>query len=316
MIDKAQKEAAILRFDFLHMLDELEAALKMPPKDGYQRRTSHITLEDECDGVADFEDQWDIEQADIDMLRAAVSAACVSTQPEDLRELTRYWRTFPAPSNERAAADIIDRLASELGTLDAEVARLEALVYVPGVWKCAKCKLSLISSTLNASSGQIKANNEPQQCPNGCGPLWRKTERDAGNELIDRMDQTWNNVVERAAKECERQIDSDEARGRLQARSVLTRCAAAIRGLALETAPSAIEPFTPPGVLPRYAAPFKMVGDKTEWVQVRFVPREHIHDKPTEANPSPIRVIIMHELESAQQHALAFNRSDGGAAAK
>lgn len=129
-----------------------------------------------------------------------------------------------------------------LSALEPEIARLEALVYVPGVWNCAKCKFTLVSTTLNATSGHFKANTEPQKCPNGCGPLWRKTERDAGNELIDRMDQTWNTAIERAANECERQIDSDERSGRLQARSVLTRCAAAIRGFALETAPPAIEP--------------------------------------------------------------------------
>lgn len=69
--------------------------------------------------------------------------------------------------------------------------------------------------------------------------------------------------------------------------------------------PSAIERFTPPGVLPRYAAPFKMMGDKTEWVQVRFVPREAIKDKPTEANPSPIRIIVVGDLERAQPSAVA-----------
>jgi hypothetical protein len=71
---------------------------------------------------------------------------------------------------------------------DAEIARLERLVYVPGVFKCAKCNLSLVSTTLNVAQNLAKANNEPQQCPNGCGPLWRKTERDAGNELCDMLE--------------------------------------------------------------------------------------------------------------------------------
>jgi hypothetical protein len=72
--------------------------------------------------------------------------------------------------------------------LQAEVERLQRLVYVPGVTRCAKCGLKLVSSTLNAHSGAISANSEPQACPNGCGPMWRVTERDAGNELCDRLD--------------------------------------------------------------------------------------------------------------------------------
>lgn len=38
-------------------------------------------------------------------------------------------------------------------------------------------------------------------------------------------------VIEECAKVCEAQVEGDEARGRLQARSVLTRCAASIRAL-------------------------------------------------------------------------------------
>lgn len=34
----------------------------------------------------------------------------------------------------------------------------------------------------------MSANNSPQECPNGCGPMWRLTERQAGNEAIDRME--------------------------------------------------------------------------------------------------------------------------------
>jgi hypothetical protein len=120
--------------------------------------------------------------------------------------------------------------------LRAEVARLEALVYVPGVWRCAKCKMYLISTTLNVANGTAKANTEPQKCPNGCGPLWRKTEREAGNELCDRLDVIWDQAMERAAKVCEAQIDSDGARGRLQSKSILTRCAESIRALMMAAA--------------------------------------------------------------------------------
>ncbi len=70
----------------------------------------------------------------------------------------------------------------------AEVDRLSKLVYVPGVWRCAKCKLVLVSTNMYAATGTFSANNEPQQCSNGCGPMWRHTERDAGNELVDKLE--------------------------------------------------------------------------------------------------------------------------------
>lgn len=79
-------------------------------------------------------------------------------------------------------------LELRLSDREAEVARLEKLVYVPGAWRCAKCKCGLISNTLYVATGAMAANNKPQECPNGCGPMWRLTERDAGNEVCDRLE--------------------------------------------------------------------------------------------------------------------------------
>lgn len=73
---------------------------------------------------------------------------------------------------------------------------LEKLVYVPGVWKCAKCGCGLVSTNIHAESGKFSANTSPQQCPNDCGPMWRRTEREAGNELVDRLEK----MLERAEK--------------------------------------------------------------------------------------------------------------------
>lgn len=64
--------------------------------------------------------------------------------------------------------------------------QLEKLVYVPGVLKCAKCGFGLIKTNLHVRTGNFSANNEPDYCPNDGAPLWRVTERDAGNEMIDR----------------------------------------------------------------------------------------------------------------------------------
>jgi len=82
-------------------------------------------------------------------------------------------------------------LYEKIGELEAErKAREEAerLVYVPGVLKCAKCGCVLVTTILDASSGRVAANNAPQECPNKCGPMWRRTERDAGNDLCGRLD--------------------------------------------------------------------------------------------------------------------------------
>lgn len=48
-------------------------------------------------------------------------------------------------------------------------------LYIPGEHECAKCKLTLLSSNLYVGDGSIGPNKEPQQCPNGCGPMWRVT---------------------------------------------------------------------------------------------------------------------------------------------
>lgn len=76
--------------------------------------------------------------------------------------------------------------AAEIERLRAEIARLEPLVHVPGVWRCAKCDFRLIQSNLNASDGTVTARDTPgDKCPNCHSPLWRVTER---QERIEAME--------------------------------------------------------------------------------------------------------------------------------
>lgn len=83
----------------------------------------------------------------------------------------------------------LSTLRALLAAKDAEIARLEKLVYVPGMRKCPKCAFVLISSTLNTGDGSITARDAVgEPCPNCGTPLWRVSERDAGNEMIDRAD--------------------------------------------------------------------------------------------------------------------------------
>lgn len=81
--------------------------------------------------------------------------------------------------------------------LKARVAELERLVYVPGLWKCAKCKFSLMQATISAHSGAIGTRDEPgERCPNCDVPLWRVTERDSGNELAVRCEEAILECIE------------------------------------------------------------------------------------------------------------------------
>ena len=74
--------------------------------------------------------------------------------------------------------------------MQARIAELEKLVYVPGLWRCPKCEFQLLQANLSAVDGRVSARDEPgDKCPNCGGPLWRVTERQAGNDLVDRCTQ-------------------------------------------------------------------------------------------------------------------------------
>lgn len=63
-------------------------------------------------------------------------------------------------------------------------------IYIPGIFRCAKCDLDLVSTNLHVPGGGMSANDKPQRCPNGCGPLWRVTYKEhyhRGDETIDRL---------------------------------------------------------------------------------------------------------------------------------
>lgn len=101
--------------------------------------------------------------------------------------------------------------AAKLLALRAALTAAEKLIYVPGVWKCAKCGCGVVSTNLHAESGKFSANNEPQQCPNNCGPMWRVTERQAGNDLIDRMEAVVSRAEAAESKVAELEKKLEEA---------------------------------------------------------------------------------------------------------
>lgn len=105
------------------------------------------------------------------------------------------------------AAGMAHVALDEVERLRGEVERLTALVYVPGQWRCAKCKFVCQKMTLNANTGAVgvQADTKTEPCPNGCGPLWPMTERESGNELADRCIEALDRATkaEAAIKEAE-----------------------------------------------------------------------------------------------------------------
>lgn len=93
---------------------------------------------------------------------------------------------------ERACRVERESPASELADVE-DINRLRALVYVPGAWQCPKCKLRIVRTIMSAATGEMHANEETEPCPNGCGPLWRISERgdrkEAQRSFIDQCDE-------------------------------------------------------------------------------------------------------------------------------
>ena len=56
-----------------------------------------------------------------------------------------------------------DASEQERRRLAARVAELEALVYVPGLWSCPKCKFQLMQANLHAHSGNVSSEGSYTQ---------------------------------------------------------------------------------------------------------------------------------------------------------
>ena len=108
-----------------------------------------------------------------------------------------------------------------------DATRLSAAVYVPGRWQCKKCGFGLMQMMLRASDGAIGVRDDPgEYCPNDGSPLWRVTEREAGNELVDRAQEYLKRAVDAesdlaAARETIAAKDAEIAKLREAAKSGL-----------------------------------------------------------------------------------------------
>jgi hypothetical protein len=124
---------------------------------------------------------------------ARLRAPAAGAPSEAVATLRRYVEATTHLEIVHAALDTLER---ELAEKTARVAELEKLVYVPGLWRCAKCELRVVSTNFHVNNGRMSADNEPRQCDNGCGPMWRVSEREAGNRLIDEAEKTTDRIRE------------------------------------------------------------------------------------------------------------------------
>lgn len=134
--------------------------------------------------------------------------------PDNIRAIAAYVDTLE--TNLAACikasgeyADDLVRVAADKDTALQRAAALEKQVHVPGKLACPKCKFELISMSLNAHSGTVTADNKSDVCPNGCGPLWKVSERD------ERV--LWNDLADKQFQELKSiEAERDAARARAQ----------------------------------------------------------------------------------------------------
>ena len=85
-------------------------------------------------------------------------------------------------------------LRAKLDKQRQRIEQLEKQVYLAGHWSCPKCKFYLVSTNLHVSSGGFSANNEPQQCANGCGPMWKVTHEQSADTMVDRCEKQTDRI--------------------------------------------------------------------------------------------------------------------------
>lgn len=85
----------------------------------------------------------------------------------------------------------------------------DAEIYVPGVWRCPKCRFRLIQANLNTHDGTVTARDNPgDRCPNCSGPLWRVTWKDEAEENLDIGIQQVSRAVA-AEKRCQELLEAN-----------------------------------------------------------------------------------------------------------
>ena len=107
-----------------------------------------------------------------------------STALSTLRAFASYGYVDPHAISSRLAT-----LEREKQSAEEEIKRLREWVYVPGEMKCAKCGFVCHKMILCATTGRVGVDTREttEPCPNGCGPLWRRSYKEADDEAGKRM---------------------------------------------------------------------------------------------------------------------------------
>ena len=103
-----------------------------------------------------------------------------------------------------------------ISALDAAIERAEkaeALVYVPGFWKCAKCNFVLQQSNLNAHDGTVTPRDEPgDRCPNCASPLWRVSWKEEAADRLATVGRFFDDLTSLRARVAEYETERDTLR--------------------------------------------------------------------------------------------------------
>jgi hypothetical protein len=107
--------------------------------------------------------------------------------------------------------DEVASLKAQLAAVEKERDEARAMAYVPGLRECAKCGCTLVTTTIHVPSGNLSVDRKPKDCPNGCGPTWPVTERQAANAAIKREDAALLRANELAPRVAVAEAERDEA---------------------------------------------------------------------------------------------------------
>lgn len=121
----------------------------------------------------------------------AEQAALLPAQIEEYQRLTEPQEIMSLLDALKRSYTAFESM-SYLAASHAERAhKLLAESFIPGQMHCAKCKFQLTKRVICMGSGTIGAgDNKTEPCPNGCGPLWPVTWKQAdqeNQEIIGRL---------------------------------------------------------------------------------------------------------------------------------
>lgn len=115
--------------------------------------------------------------------RARINAECGEhLSPAETMELVEALEK--AQQLETLDAEMVIQISKRLAEAYKRVTELESGVKFPGVMRCNTCGFSR-THVIATPGGMRAGKSEPENCPNGCGPMWHDTYRRQYDELHD-----------------------------------------------------------------------------------------------------------------------------------